>query len=260
MRILIFCILLLSSCVSKEFLDIPNSITADSGSFILLEPEKARADGYLINKSNKKLLVYGLPYVNEDTVQKLGDYELFILRKDFGESRIEIIDQNLVSPKLEDQKRASAEYLKIRKIIKNKTKQFDNHFNFQSPIESVITSAYGKRRFINNNERSPHMALDLRGEVGREIFAPKTGRVVLAENHFYGGNKVILDHGGGLFTAYSHMSEILVNSEEVVEAGTVIGLVGMTGRVTGPHLHWEVFLNENRINPELLISLEYAQD
>ena len=167
---------------------------------------------------------------------------------------------HLISPKLEDQKRASAEYLKIRKIIKNKTKQFDNHFNFQSPIESVITSAYGKRRFINNNERSPHMALDLRGAVGREIFAPKTGKVVLAENHFYGGNKIILDHGGGLFTAYSHMSEILVKLEDVVEAGTVIGLVGMTGRVTGPHLHWEVFLNENRINPELLISLEYAQD
>ena len=104
------------------------------------------------------------------------------------------------------------------------------------------------------------MALDLRGAVGREIFAPKTGKVVLAEKHFYGGNKVILDHGGGLFTAYSHMSEILVKPEDVIEAGTVIGLVGMTGRVTGPHLHWEVFLNENRINPELLISLEYAQD
>jgi murein DD-endopeptidase MepM/ murein hydrolase activator NlpD len=260
MRVLIFCILLLSSCASKEYKDIPNPITVDSGSFILLEPEKARVDGYLINKRNKQLLVYGLPYVNENTMQKLGDYKLFVVRKDFGESRIEITDQNLVSPKLEDQKRASAEYLKVRKIIKNKTKQFDNNFSFQSPIESVITSAYGKRRFINNNERSPHMALDLRGAVGREIFAPKTGKVVLAENHFYGGNKIILDHGGGLFTAYSHMSEILVKLEDVVEAGTVIGLVGMTGRVTGPHLHWEVFLNENRINPELLISLEYAQD
>ena len=260
MRILIFCILLLSSCASKEFQDIPNSITADSGSFVFLEPEKAGINGYLIDRKNKQLLVYGLPYVNEDTVQKLGDYELFILRKDFGESRIEITDQNLVSPKLEDQKRASAEYLKVRKIIKNKTKQFDNSFEFQSPIESVITSAYGKRRFINNNERSPHMALDLRGAVGQEIFAPKTGKVVLAEKHFYGGNKVILDHGGGLFTTYSHMSEILVKPEDVIEAGTVIGLVGMTGRVTGPHLHWEVFLNENRINPELLIGLEYAQD
>ena len=260
MRIFLVCIFFLSACNNNYIENIPNSIVADSGSFILLEPEKAGMNGYLINRKNKQLLVYGLPYVNEDTVQRLGDYELFILRKDFGESRIEITDQNLVSPKIKDQKRASAEYLKVKKIIKNKTKQFDNSFEFQSPIESVITSAYGKRRFINNNERSPHMALDLRGAVGREIFAPKTGKVVLAEKHFYGGNKVILDHGGGLFTAYSHMSEILVKPEDVIEAGTVIGLVGMTGRVTGPHLHWEVFLNENRINPELLIGLEYAQD
>ena len=260
MRTLIFCVFLLSACANKEYQDIPNSISVDSGSFILLESEKAGFDGYFVNKRNRQLLVYGLPYVNEDTMQKLGDYELLILQKDFGESRIEITDQNLVSPKLEDQKRASAEYLKVRKIIKNKTKQFDDNFEFLSPIESVITSAFGKRRFINNNERSPHMALDLRGAVGREIFAPKTGKVVLAENHFYGGNKVILDHGGGLFTAYSHMSEILVKPEDVIEAGTVIGFVGMTGRVTGPHLHWEVFLNGNRINPELLVELEYAQD
>ena len=260
MRILIFCVFFFLACASKEYQDITNSITVESGSFILLESEKAGFDGYFVNKRNKELLVYGLPYVNEDTMQKLGDYELLILPKDFGESRIEITDQNLVLPKLEDQKRASAEYLKVRKIIKNKTKQFDDNFEFLSPIESVITSAFGKRRFINNNERSPHMALDLRGAVGREIFAPKNGKVVLAENHFYGGNKVILDHGGGLFTAYSHMSEILVESEDVIEAGTVIGFVGMTGRVTGPHLHWEVFLNGNRINPELLIDLEYAQD
>ena len=260
MKIFLACIFFLSACNNNYIQNIPNSIVADSGSFVLLEPEKAVMNGYLIDRNNKQLLVYGLPYVNEDTIKKLGDYELLILRKDFGESRIQIADQNLVTPKLEDQKRASAEYLKVRKIIKNKTKQFDNNFEFQSPIESVITSAFGKRRFINNNQRSPHMALDLRGAVGQEILAPKTGKVVLAENHFYGGNKVILDHGGGLFTAYSHMSEILVEPEDVIEAGTVIGFVGMTGRVTGPHLHWEVFLNENRINPELLVGLEYAQD
>lgn len=250
----------MSSCSSNKIENIANSIIVDSGSYVVLDPKRARVSGYLVNRNNKQLLVYGLPYVNEDTVLQLGDYELLVLRKDFGESRIEILDQNLVTPKLKDQERASAEYLKVRKIIKNNTKQFDNNFKFQAPIQSVITSAFGKRRFINNSERSPHMALDLRGAVGREIFAPKTGRVVLAENHFYGGNKVVLDHGGGLFTAYSHMSEIKARLEDVVEKGSLIGLSGMTGRVTGPHLHWEVFLNGNRINPELLIDLEYAQD
>ena len=176
MRIFLVCIFFLSACNNNYIENIPNSIVADSGSFILLEPEKAGMNGYLIDRKNKELLVYGLPYVNEDTVQKLGDYELLILRKNFGESRIEISDQNLVSPKLEDQKRASSEYLKVRKIIKNKTKQFDSNFTFQSPIESVITSAYGKRRFINGNERSPHMALDLRGAIGREILHQKLAK------------------------------------------------------------------------------------
>ena len=104
------------------------------------------------------------------------------------------------------------------------------------------------------------MALDIRGNVGREIVAPKTGRVVMAEQHFYGGNKIILDHGGGLFTAYSHLNEFEVNQGDIVIQGDIIGYVGMTGRVTGPHLHWEVYLNEERINPELLIDLKYAQD
>ena len=83
MRILIFCVFLLSACASKEYQDIPNSITVDSGSFIFLESEKAGFDGYFVNKKNRQLLVYGLPYVNEDTMQKLGDYELLILQKDF---------------------------------------------------------------------------------------------------------------------------------------------------------------------------------
>ena len=73
-------------------------------------------------------------------------------------------------------------------------------------------------------------------------------------------NKIIIDHGGGLFTAYSHLDQFNVEEGELVKQGAVIGFVGMTGRVTGPHLHWEVYLNEERINPELLVDLDYAQD
>ena len=260
MRIFIVCVFLMTSCASIKYKDISNSIVADSGSFIFLDPKKAGLNGYFIKRENKEFLVYGLPYVDEDTVIKIGDYELLILRKDFGESRIEILDQNLVLPKLADQKRASAEYLKVQKIIQNRSKQFTEKFEFQTPIESVITSAFGKRRFINNNERSPHMALDIRGEVGKEIVAPMAGKVVMAETHFYGGNKIILDHGGGLFTAYSHLNEFNVQEGAIVNQGDIIGFVGMTGRVTGPHLHWEVYLNQERINPELLVNLELAQD
>ena len=260
MRIFILLVTLLTSCASNEHINSPNILIADSGSFVFLKSDKAKIDGYLTNKSKQELLVYGLPYVDADTEIEVGDYKIMVVKKDFGESRIEIEDQNLVTPVLADQERASAEYLKVKKITQSESEQYSMNFKFQTPIKSVITSAYGKRRYINNIQRSPHMALDLRGATGREIFAPKKGKVVLAENHFYAGNKIILDHGGGLFTAYSHLSGFNIKMGDIVETGDLIGFVGMTGRVTGPHLHWEVFLNGNRINPELLVDLEYAQD
>ena len=260
MRKLFLLCILLSSCVSKLEDDLPLSLVADSSAFLVLDFNKANYNGYVLKKNKRKYLIYGLPYVEEEKAFNLGEYKIKVEPKFFGESRIEIADSNLVTPKLSDQERASAEYLKVKKIVKGKSKQFVNDFDFIPPIDSVITSQFGKRRFINGTPRSPHMALDLRGAVGTEIYAPMAGSVVMAETHFYGGNKIIIDHGGGLFTAYSHLDQFNVEEGQLVKQGAVIGFVGMTGRVTGPHLHWEVYLNEERINPELLVDLEYAQD
>ena len=170
----------ISSCATNFEDDVPLSLIADSSSFVILELKKAKQEGYLITKGQKKFLVYGLPYVNEEKSFNLGEYNITIKPKYFGESRIEISDTNLVSPKLSDQERASAEYFKVKKIVSGSSVQFDNNFNFIEPIDSVITSQFGKRRFINSNPRSPHMALDIRGAVGEKIVAPKTGIVVLA--------------------------------------------------------------------------------
>ena len=258
-KLILFCILL-SSCASKLEEDLPLNLVADSSAFIVLDFNKAHYNGYAFTKNKKKYLIYGLPYVEEEKTLYIGEYNIKVKPKFFGESYIEIADTNLVTPKLSDQERAFAEYLKVKKIVKRQSNQVVNDFDFIPPIDSVITSPFGKRRFINGNPRSPHMALDLRGAVGKEIFAPMAGKVVMAEEHFYGGNKIILDHGGGLFTAYSHLNKFNVEEGEFVEQGAIIGYVGMTGRVTGPHLHWEVYLNEERINPELLVDLEYVQD
>ena len=260
MKKLILLCIFLSSCASKLEDDLPLNLVADSSAFIVLDFNKANYNGYAFTKNKKKYLIYGLPYVEEEKTLYIGEYNIKVKPKFFGESYIEIADTNLVTPKLSDQERASAEYLKVKKIVKRQSNQVVNDFDFIPPIDSVITSPFGKRRFINGNPRSPHMALDLRGAVGKEIFAPMAGKVVMAEEHFYGGNKIILDHGGGLFTAYSHLNKFNVEEGESVEQGAIIGFVGMTGRVTGPHLHWEVYLNEERINPELLVDLEYVQD
>ena len=192
MRKLFLLCILLSSCVSKLEDDLPLSLIADSSAFIVLDFKKANYNGYVFNKNKRKYLIYGLPYVEEERTFNLGEYKIKVEPKFFGESRIEIADTNLVTPKLSDQQRASAEYLRVKKIVSGTSRQFDNDFNFIAPVDNVITSKFGKRRFINNNPRSPHMALDIRGAVGNEVVAPKTGKVLMAEQHFYGGKKLFL--------------------------------------------------------------------
>ena len=155
---------------------------------------------------------------------------------------------------------ANAEALKVNQAVKQVTEQTDFNFDFFPPVQNYITSGYGKKRFINGNPRSPHLALDIDGNEGDPIYAPKAGVVVIAEEHFYSGKMMLINHGGGLFTSYSHMSDWVAEEGDYVEAKELIGKVGSSGRVTGPHLHWVVYLNGNRINPELLVDLQYYQD
>jgi len=258
-KLIIIFIVLLASC--KSITTPKNSIgviEGQSAGYILLPNIDDIGPGYKVVIDNESFLVYGLPYVDEDTEINFNGRTIIVNYRDFGESRIKINNESLVNPNIKDRERASSEYLKVQKIIKNNSVQFNNHFNFIAPINSVITSPFGKRRFINDSPRSPHMGLDLRGAIGTPIVAPKKGRVVLAENHFYSGNIVMLDHGGGLFTSFSHLDSFSVKVGDVVNQGQEFSYVGSTGRVTGPHLHWVVYLNGYRINPESLISLENA--
>ena len=256
-KITLIFVLFLASCKSIDQIETIDEVFQGQSAGYVLIPINGDVDfGYLIIQDNKRFLVYGLPYVDENTEINFIGRTIIVNYRDFGESRIKIDNESLVNPSIEDRERASAEYLKIRSIIKSNSTQFDQDFNFITPVDAVITSPFGKRRFINGSPRSPHMGLDIRGTVGTPIVAPKMGKVVLAESHFYSGNIVILDHGGGLFTSFSHLDSFLVQVGEIVNQGQEFAYVGSTGRVTGPHLHWVVYLNSTRINPELLVNLE----
>jgi murein DD-endopeptidase MepM/ murein hydrolase activator NlpD len=126
--------------------------------------------------------------------------------------------------------------------------------SFLMPVKADISSPFGYRRIINGAPRAPHAGVDLRAHMGTEVLAANSGRVVLLGDFFFSGNSLVLDHGGGLYTMYFHLSEFQVEHGAEVQKGGVIALSGMTGRVTGPHLHWGARLSGARVDPVALVT------
>jgi murein DD-endopeptidase MepM/ murein hydrolase activator NlpD len=120
---------------------------------------------------------------------------------------------------------------------------------FGPPVDIAARDNFGARRVFNGKSRPPHNGVDFSAPTGTPVAAPAPGRVALAGELYFSGGTVILDHGGGLFTSYFHLSRIDVEMGALVEAGQRLGAVGATGRVTGPHLHWAARFGGARINP-----------
>lgn len=130
------------------------------------------------------------------------------------------------------------------------------HARFRLPLRDVVRgSGFGLRRVINGEPRSPHTGMDFSVPAGTPVLAANAGLVVLAEEHFFAGRSIVLDHGEGLYTMYFHLQESLVGLGRRVTQGEPIGRVGSTGRATGPHLHWGARLYGARIDPEALLQL-----
>lgn len=130
----------------------------------------------------------------------------------------------------------------------NKNKPYEP---FLLPAKGPISSPFGLKRFFNEQARRPHSGIDIAAPRGSNIIAPADGEVILTGEFFFNGNSIFIDHGQGLITMYCHMDQLDIAMGDTVKAGDVIGKVGSTGRVTGPHLHWTVSLNNSRIEPLL---------
>jgi murein DD-endopeptidase MepM/ murein hydrolase activator NlpD len=128
-----------------------------------------------------------------------------------------------------------------------------NNSSFIRPVSGVTTSPFGFKRFYNGQARRPHTGLDYAGNTGTPIKAAAAGKVIISDEFFFNGNAVFIDHGQGLISVYIHMNERLVNPGQIIKQGDVIGTIGQTGRATGPHLHFGIFLNKTVINPNILI-------
>jgi murein DD-endopeptidase MepM/ murein hydrolase activator NlpD len=158
-----------------------------------------------------------------------------------------------VNPLKRDMVRIKRELGEIGEIYKIETPEKYWDGPFQLPLHSIITDPFGTKRLYNGQLKNYHGGLDFRAAVGTPIFSAGAGKVVLAKDLFYSGNTVIIDHGYGLLTMYFHMSKLGVKKGQMVSAHEQLGLSGKTGRVTGPHLHWQAVIHQVKVNPMGLV-------
>lgn len=177
--------------------------------------------------------------------------------KDYATQHLTIKNKRKVNPTAEDLQRISRERTRIRKAFQTFTPITEVELSFMLPVQGRFSSPFGLRRYFNGQARKPHSGLDIAAPEGTPIASPAVGRVIETGDFFFNGNTVFLDHGQGLITMFCHLSEILVKKGSPVDRGQIIGKVGMTGRVTGPHLHWSVSLNDARVEPLWFLPPEY---
>jgi murein DD-endopeptidase MepM/ murein hydrolase activator NlpD len=179
----------------------------------------------------------------------------FTVRSKRFPTRTLTVDPAFVNPPAEMEDRIVREAAELEQIWTRSSLERLWEDPFVPPVRRAATSAFGSRSVFNGIARSPHAGADFPSPTGTPIAAPNAGRVVLARDLYFSGNTVVLDHGLGLFSLLAHLSVVNVREGDRISAGQVIGKVGATGRVTGPHLHWAVRLAGARVDPVAVLAL-----
>jgi len=173
--------------------------------------------------------------------------------KRYPEQRIHLKDPRQVTPNAEDEARIAREQALMAPAWKAWPEGLVPTLRFQQPTPGGLTSSFGLRRIFNGEPRAPHAGLDIKAPAGQAVRAPAAGVVVLTGDFFFSGNAVFLAHGEGVVSLFAHLSKVAVKQGQVVKPGDLLGEVGMTGRATGPHLHWSLSLNNARVDPRLFL-------
>jgi murein DD-endopeptidase MepM/ murein hydrolase activator NlpD len=179
---------------------------------------------------------------------------LVIVEKKFPTRRL-AVDDKYVTPPVDVMNRIEEERKRMVEIFASTTAEKFWTGPFEVPVPGEAISVFGKRNIYNGQLRSPHAGVDFKGATGTPVRAPNAGHVALAADLYFSGNTIIINHGLGLYSYLGHLSAFSVKEGDRVEAGAIIGKVGATGRVTGPHLHWTVRLARTRIDPLSLVYL-----
>jgi len=184
-----------------------------------------------------------------------------VLEKDYPAQYITLKktpkNKRMINPNPVDMERIKRERKTLSRALATWSEQTPS-VNFVLPAKGRLSSPFGLKRFFNKQARKPHSGLDIAAPTGTDVVAPANATVIDVGNYFFNGNTVLLDHGQGLISGYFHLSKTHVKTGDVLKQGQKLAEIGATGRVTGPHLHWNVYLNRSKVDPSFFIS-DYMQ-
>jgi murein DD-endopeptidase MepM/ murein hydrolase activator NlpD len=173
--------------------------------------------------------------------------------KVYAEQRLTVSNQRHVEPTPADLERIAGERARIDRALSTYNPDLQPLLRLAAPVAGERSGSFGLRRFFNGQARSPHSGMDIAAAAGTPILNPARGRVIETGDFFFNGQTVFVDHGQGVIAMYCHLSRTDVKPGDEVGAGAQLGLVGATGRVTGPHLHWGIAINRALIDPALVL-------
>ena len=182
-----------------------------------------------------------------------------VRHKEYASQHIKLKNRAHVTPNPDQLRRYQREHEEQMAAYANFRSTGPSNVILDLPVKGRTSSPFGLRRFFNGEERNPHSGLDFAVSRGTPVQAPADGVVTIVADYFFNGKTVFIDHGQGFITMYCHLDQILVKKGQEIRRGEVLGKVGATGRATGPHLHFNVSLNGNRVDPAIFLSGKLVQ-
>ena len=213
-----------------------------------------------VSEDGDFIFAFGRKFKESITISVNGINKKYEIKdKKYKKEIIRGLPSRKVEPNKEDIKKIKSDQKKIKlvKRVGETKKLFDK--TFLIPVDGRISGVYGSQRILNSKPRSTHKGIDIAAPKGTKIYAPSTGRITLIEEDmFFTGKTVIVDHGMGLISIFAHLNSIYIRPGQFVEKGMEIGEVGMSGRATGPHLHWGVYLENISVDPMALLEFKFT--
>ena len=212
-----------------------------------------------LNKKNKFILCFGRDYSEVANLKFNIDNKwikktLKIKKNKYKIQKIDGLPKKFVSPPKEIYERIIRENKLIAKVRTLNSKIDYTFQDFLLPVNGIITGVFGSQRILNGKPRRPHYGIDIAAKKGSKVISPTDAIVRLSEKDLYfTGGTIMLDHGHGITSVYSHLSKVLVKKNDKIQKGDVIGLIGSTGRSTGPHLDWRINWFDQRLDPMMFI-------